>query len=825
MRYGLGLAVLALILTLPTDKAWAFSGGDGTPENPYQITTPAELDDVRNYLTSSFILVNDIDLSGYQAGEGWAPISTFSGHFDGNNHVITNLTINRPTKNNVGLFGVVNQATIKNVGLTNVDINGKYYTGALIGSNTGVNDVTGTGSVTNCHVSGSVTGTWYTGGLIGRYYGGETISNCYSTAEVEGQRYVGGLVGWSSHNTSILASLIENSYSTGSVTGTDENVGGLVGLAGNITKSYSTSNVTGTTKVGGLVGTGRLITDCFAIGNVTGDDTVGGLVGYAPSAVKNSYSIGSVNGVGTNVNGLLGAGNSSSNANNYWDSELSGVYSTSVVGKQEARHTSQMKQQATFVNWDFTDTWTINEGTTYPWLKELPMPDFPDRSGLIEGLGIESDPYLISTPEQLDQIRYTLGACYKLKNDIDLSGYQAGEGWAPISTFSGHFDGNNHVITNLTINRPTKNNVGLFGVVNQATIKNVGLTNVDINGKYYTGALIGSNTGVNDVTGTGSVTNCHVSGSVTGTWYTGGLIGRYYGGETISNCYSTAEVEGQRYVGGLVGWSSHNTSILASLIENSYSTGSVTGTDENVGGLVGLAGNITKSYSTSNVTGTTKVGGLVGTGRLITDCFAIGNVTGDDTVGGLVGYAPSAVKNSYSIGSVNGVGTNVNGLLGAGNSSSNANNYWDSELSGIDSGSVVGKQEAKTTSQMKQQSTFIGWDFASTWTIEENSSYPYLRNLPKPSSFPEPVVSLNIDSPQSNTAYSEVSGHDIITVSGTVTGIDNCTVTATLTQIVEEGEPFTLSKDIASDGEFLIIFDVLEENIPEGRYQINVIAE
>lgn len=111
------------------------------------------------------------------------------------------------------------------------------------------------------------------------------------------------------------------------------------------------------------------------------------------------------------------------------------------------------------------------------------------------GTGTVDDPYLISTPEQLNMVRGNLSGYYKLVNDIDLISY---DNWEPIgnskSKFAGSLDGNNHKITNLKINRPGTKYQGLFGNTdNTAKISNLGLEDVDVTGNNYVGGLVGNN--------------------------------------------------------------------------------------------------------------------------------------------------------------------------------------------------------------------------------------------------------------------------------------------------------------------------------------------
>ena len=131
------------------------------------IETAEDLYNIRNDLDGKFILMNDIDLSGY---ENWDPIGrsqtgsfseAFQGTFNGNGYVIKNLTINRPDEEYVGLFGYTNGANIENVGLENVNVTGGSKVGGLAGTS-----IT-SGEMSNCYATGSVRGEDNVGGLAG----------------------------------------------------------------------------------------------------------------------------------------------------------------------------------------------------------------------------------------------------------------------------------------------------------------------------------------------------------------------------------------------------------------------------------------------------------------------------------------------------------------------------------------------------------------------------------------------------------------------------------------------------------------------------------
>ena len=194
----------------------------------------------------TFELTSDINMTGINfrgIGSGGGDVGNldetkcFKGDFKGNNHVISNLTINT-TEYFAGLFGYVYGGSIDSVGLENCEVLGGTFVGGLAGRIDG-------GSITNSYVTGSVEGWMNVGGLAGCVYNG-SITNSYATGTVSGDKFVGGLVG------DVTDASITNSYATGSVTGS-VSVGGLVGVA------YFTPTLNGyydSQKTGQTVGVG-----------------------------------------------------------------------------------------------------------------------------------------------------------------------------------------------------------------------------------------------------------------------------------------------------------------------------------------------------------------------------------------------------------------------------------------------------------------------------------------------------------------------------------------------------------------------------------------
>lgn len=294
---------------------------------------------------------------------------------------------------------------------------------------------------------------------------------------------------------------------------------------------------------------------------------------------------------------------------------------------------------------------------------------------------------------------------YLLMNDIDATG----EVIAPIAPASGDeitgvFDGQGHVIRNLTIQWNDARAALFGGMGTGGEIKNLGLENITVQANGWgAGALLGF---VYD----GVIRNCWSSGTVENAGQrTGGLVAALHGGQ-MYDCYSTANVictGDQMFTGGLVG-SLHNNN---SVIERCYATGDVSSPGHYVGGLVG---------------------GTLDHGH-VRDCYATGAATSPQScVGGLVGRvnADATIERSYSTGVVSG-GWDVGGLVGINeNDAAVTDSFWDVDASLMGtSPSGVGK----TTAEMQTDSTFTdaGWDFATVWFMQASGSYPLLAGPPE----------------------------------------------------------------------------------------------
>jgi len=361
------LSISVVLFFALTGLCAAYSGGDGSAETPYRISTPQDLNDIGynpGDWDANFILTGDIDLSGYSGTEfsiiGSHPDNPFTGVFDGNSHTVSNFDYEVSGVSYIGLFSYVDAgAVIKNLTLQDPSVTAATsdYVGALAGY---VNDA----SLIRCNVlSGSITADDWAGPLAGKTDSGAVVSFCGSNTPVNGGDSVGGLIG-------------EN--------------------RGTVSKCFATGDVDGSNYVGGLIGNDyMIISDCFSAGSAAGDNRVGGLIGrqntfQAGEKTENCYSSASVTCSGSYKGGFVGYEQSSTSLfigcfyNNQVNPGLDGIgndFDPNVVGISGLA----MRDEDTFTNagWDFAaesvngtdDTWQIQQHQSYPCLNLFTVGD------------------------------------------------------------------------------------------------------------------------------------------------------------------------------------------------------------------------------------------------------------------------------------------------------------------------------------------------------------------------------------------------------------------------------------------------------------------
>lgn len=287
------------------------------------------------------------------------------------------------------------------------------------------------------------------------------------------------------------------------------------------------------------------------------------------------------------------------------------------------------------------------------------------------GNGTETEPYIIATAAQLDEVRNFPSACFELSKDIDLSSYlnSNSSGWTPIKDFTGNFDGKKHTIKGLWISLSSISNVGLFANIQASYNKRASVSNLFVNISKK---------------------------GITGGSRVGGICGSLSDGN-IENCMVIGDISGYQYVGGIVGvggeWNNDNSSI-----SQCASSGNIIATDGKVGGILGYR------YGSCS----------------IENCYSIANVKAEGSYSSSAYGIGYSAENCYFAGTISDTGDVY--PIGV----YNTNSYYDSEKT-----KISWKEGALTTKQMKQQASFQGWDFDKIWTIQEGVDYPKLRSLQK----------------------------------------------------------------------------------------------
>lgn len=783
-------------ISLPANT-YFYGNGDGSMANPYQISTAAQLNSLRNYLGSSyssthFKLMNDIDLSSYLAQDGagytawgsagWMPIGTssapFQAHFDGNFKKITGLMINRSSYADCGFFGNTgNTALIENLSIVSAagsSVQGGNAAGMLVGRNNG--------TLTNCSATGSVRGTLWNGALVGWNNG--TLNRCCSSGDVISTgNTVGGLVGQNN-------GYINMSYSRAAARGYDY-IGGLVG--------YQTQS--------GAPG----IADCFATGAVTnfGNPSYrGGLLGY------------------------LTAGTVS---NSYWDTQSTGMSTSYGSASSFGKSTAAMKTQTTYAGWDFAGE--SSNGTADYWFMSTSYNDaYPYLVWQQTGSTNPVMPHIQVTPTSINfgnrYIDSTSSQTFSITNigQLPLTGsintpeyYALAEGSGTRNTLSfnlaagasqqyiltfaplayGTFNGNVVISSNsetestyylgvwgvcvpvpetfaggsgtqadpwlistpgqlsrLNDFRGAVNSDKYFKIINDIDMTDYFLQgNAGYNYGYYWTPIGSASGGDNKFYGKLDGNHCTISGlkanhlNHTGYESNIGLFGYTGQGFELKNLNLNIDfVAGWNQVGGLIG---ANSGTVDNCHVRTNGEAEIIGLfGIYCGGLIGINyGTITKCSFRGNVHGTQKVGGLVGAGANIYDSFVTGKVTGYEIVGGFVGVAGTfnggQIKNCYAS-VIMEYGSNSSAVVGGFAAQINTvtltSCYWNRQLANLNTSAGLSNTFGKTTAEMQTTSTYVGWDMVSIWEhfLDTNGGYPQIRLAPATMVFNQQEFSVEV---------------------------------------------------------------------------------
>jgi len=287
LRKSVFATIIGLLVTI---SAFAYSGGNGTEQEPYLISSKADMEELatkvnggQTYAGVYFLLTRDLteaeDVITTVIGEGTC---YFSGVFDGGDHKVNvniNININNTYYGYAGVFGCVSDAIIKNLGVTG------SITGAIAGSICGIGN--GTTIITNCYNTGDVAASYFAGGICGRIvYCTATITDCYNTGDISAtfdyDSNAGGICGGA-------YATITNCYNTGNVssatTTSSSNAGGICGEA------YATITITNCHNTGDISSSSSAAAAAYSY------SYAGGICGYVyngTSIITNCYNTGEI---------------------------------------------------------------------------------------------------------------------------------------------------------------------------------------------------------------------------------------------------------------------------------------------------------------------------------------------------------------------------------------------------------------------------------------------------------------------------------------------------------------------------------------------------
>lgn len=302
------------------------------------------------------------------------------------------------------------------------------------------------------------------------------------------------------------------------------------------------------------------------------------------------------------------------------------------------------------------------------------------RDAYSGGEGTEDAPFILKTSADLLALASTpadwgMDCHFRMDADIDASGMSGCIG-SKNNPFSATFDGNGHSISKLRLSQTAIGAAtGLFGIVKDGKISNLGVVGAEVTGTNYVGILVGDFE-------SGVIDRCYTTGIVSGSSIcAGGLVGVNVGGE-ISNCYSGAHVSNP----------------------DDYATGGLAGKNQ---------GTIVNGYSS-------------------------GAVNGYDYVGGLVGANYGTIKNSVALNESVTCYNDFAARFGGNNNSRNFsrdNFSWDEIKPGHREWTLHGDhavtQYASDLSNFEKFKSLTGWDFNTIWEWrkEDDREYPVLRNI------------------------------------------------------------------------------------------------
>ena len=695
-----------------------------------EISTEAQLRAIAKDLNGSYVLTQDITLT-----DVWTPIGTsanpFKGTLNGQGHTIKGLTMGNGDTDNQAFFGFTNGATVTNIGFTSAVVKGHNQAAIVVAQAT-------SSTLSNIYVSGVVTGRDHVGTIAGNASGTNdkhtTITNCVSTAAaLSTEHQGGGIAGWTNNST------FSYNIAYGAVTAPINGAGGITGMVDDNGKTEYISNLSAAPYIKGADGkthgiNGWCNNNCSNTGsnNLSWASTAYYLSGNEKKATDiTEPSNGSgLHGAVTTTDVLkqkttyTGIGFSTDTwqlTDGQWPrlKQFASMYdtftklsappaimtpgqNTTVTGETALNRTLSITSSEPSIISVSGNTLKAEKSGTCNITIASTSDDLAQGASQTFTITVEAVNHTISTPEDLDKVRYDMTGDYVLANDIDMTG----RNFVPFGIvnnttagkFTGTFDGQGHTIKGLKYDVSDKGEVGLFSQTDNATIKNLIIEGAYFKGNANVGGIVGQMYRT-------TITDCAVLNSyIEGRDHVGAIageiaqtkVGDSYEGGTITNCFSDARIKTREYqAGGMLG------TIHCGTVEKNLFTGTVEGREgDNANGMVSL---IDKEDAASliqyNVVAAAHIYGKIG--RVVSN-NRLGNGKG------------KATKNYVSANTW--VGTKADNATMA--------KYTDpNDYNGAD----IPVNELRT---QQFYTNILGWDFDNHWTFlpgAEGKMYPVLK--------------------------------------------------------------------------------------------------
>ncbi len=691
MKKGFSIFLtLCIVITGLTGFTFSVSAAPELIDGHYVITSAEEFVEIASSINT------DTSNSPYQTAELWItqnialpsdykPIgaSTSNAAFKGKllgmdetgqpKDIIITVSISS-NESYVGLFGNLNNATIKNI-----VVEGSITATKTGNANTTAGGLAGSmssGTLENCVNRASVTGVNNVGGLVGKS-SKATITNCINTGTITGSNgNIAGIsgnsmtdsiisctnnglvVGKGGNNVAGIAGIatgnIEKCINNAAVSSTANNVGGISGYqnGGAVKLSQNNAAVTGADNVGGVSGAlYYTVETSFNTGTVTAGDAKygGGIAGWNRGTIRNSFNAGPVTAAGTGayLGGIAGKSAHSSNSYNIVyescynvggvDTSVTESYNFYALSQAGGYTVSSVRKNNYF--WKDRDTGkTVNDGElTLPSDFEIPSAKTKTEFADISALGFDTTVWDGAIVNELYPFPTIQGNPYPYDSMIVPFGQGAGTAFDPYRIY----------------------NDEEFDKIRRAPSACYELQNdITLSSSYVPFEFSGSLTG-KDGSAPAAITMAIERG---GEDYVG-LFSKITGDVIIRDIKLAGSVTGNAKVGALAGYAYSMTAKAA--LQNIVNEASVTGSGNEIGGFIGrlydkndsavlCSGLINKGTVTGSVGG---VGGITGTLQIsLTNSANLGKVTAvSGAAGGLVCTNYGDITNSYNSGDVSAV--------------------------------------------------------------------------------------------------------------------------------------------------------------------------